>query len=210
MIKIGVLLVAFIALCAAAYLWFVPRQVDKPTLSPSQASQLKTALFAGGCFWCTEADFEKLDGVVEAISGYSGGRADTATYQQTSNKTTQHREVVQVQYDPAIVSYKALVDYHLRHVNPTDKGGQFVDRGYVYSPAIFYDTDREQAEAQTAIKELRALNVFADPINIAVEPRKPFYPAEDYHQDYYLKNPVRYQYYRNGSGRNQFLERTWQ
>lgn len=196
-------------LSAATYVWFVPRAVNKPIPSISRTG-LAAATFAGGCFWCTESDFEKLDGVIEVISGYSGGTAETATYDQTSSKTTKHREVVQVHYDPKVISYKDLVDAHLRHTNPTDNKGQFVDRGYVYSPAIFYQTENEKAEAQQAIAELQALNVFDAPINIAVESSKPFYPAEDYHQDYYLKNPVRYQYYRKGSGRDQFLESTWQ
>jgi len=209
MLKPILIIFALGTLSITAYLWFVPRTVNKPNPTITN-TDMATAIFAGGCFWCTESDFEKREGVIEVISGYSGGTAETATYKQTSNKTTQHREVVQVQYDPSLVSYKALVDFHLRHTNPTDNEGQFVDRGYVYSPAIFYQTETEKTAAQQAISELQALNVFKTPVNIAVEPRKPFYPAEAYHQDYYLKNPVRYQFYRDRSGRDQFLESTWQ
>ena len=192
----------------AAYAWFVPRAVTKEAV-PVQPESIKTALFAGGCFWCTESDFEKLDGVIEAISGYSGGTAETATYDQTSSKTTDHREVVQVQYDTTKLSYKDLADYHLRHVNPTDNQGQFVDRGFVYSPALFYETLAEKQAAEMAVAEVETQNIFASALNIAIEEAAPFYPAETYHQDYYLKNPVRYQYYRNGSGRDQFLDTTW-
>ena len=114
-----------------------------------------------------------------------------------------------MKYDTNKLTFKDLADYHLRHVDPTDNEGQFVDRGYVYSPAIFYETLAEEQAAQIAVEELKALNKFEDPINIAIEETKPFYPAEEYHQDYYLKNPVRYKYYRNGSGRTDFLENTW-
>lgn len=209
MFKIIFTILVLGCLSTAAYVWFVPRAVNKPAAVINHAN-LDTAIFAGGCFWCTEADFEKLKGVIEVVSGYSGGTAQTATYDQTSSKTTQHREVVQVQYDPQIISYKELVNFHLRHTNPTDNKGQFVDRGYMYSPAIFYKTQTEKAVAQQAINELQNLKVFDTSINIAVEPSQPFYPAENYHQDYYLKNPVRYQYYRNGSGRDQFLNSRWQ
>lgn len=190
------------------YAWAIPRSVDKPPLDLNTDS-VETAVFAGGCFWCTEADFEKLDGVLEAESGYMGGKADTATYEITSSKTTDHREVVKVYYDPKVVSYKALVNYHLKHIDPTDNQGQFVDRGYVYSPAIFYNTNAEQQQAQQALVDLNNLEVFESTVAIPIEPLKPFYSAETYHQDYYLKNPVRYKFYRDNSGRTQFLEETW-
>jgi len=193
---------------AAAYLWFVPRSVDKAPVNIATAD-IALAQFAGGCFWCTEADFEKLDGVIEVISGYAGGSAETASYTQTSAGGTDHREVVQVQYDPNTVSYKQLADYHLRHIDPTDNEGQFVDRGYVYSPAIFYETVIEKAEAELALAQLNELNVFETEVAIPIEEAQTFYAAEDYHQDYYLKNPTRYQFYRNGSGRTGFLETTW-
>lgn len=192
----------------AAYLWFVPRSVDKPVINVATES-VAVSQFAGGCFWCTEADFEKLEGVIEVLSGYAGGRAQTATYSQTSSKKTKHREVVQVKYDTSKLSFKDLADYHLKHIDPTDNEGQFVDRGFVYSPAIFYKSETEKTTAEQAVTQLKALNVFENEINIAVEEAKNFYPAEDYHQNYYLKNPVRYKYYRNGSGRDDFLKTTW-
>jgi peptide methionine sulfoxide reductase msrA/msrB len=206
--KIMLYALALVLLAGAAYAWFVPRSVDKEIPNVS-AEASATATFAGGCFWCTEADFEKLDGVIEAVSGYMGGKAETATYQQTSNKTTDHREVVQVKYNTNKLSFKELADYHLRHIDPTDNEGQFVDRGYVYSPAIFYENQSEQAAAQQALAALNQMEVFDTEVQIPIEPAKPFYKAEEYHQDYYLKNPVRYKFYRNGSGRTEFLEDTW-
>ena len=192
----------------AGFAWFVPRSVDKPVVTVP-AENLATALFAGGCFWCTEADFEKLDGVIEAVSGYAGGTPQTATYSLTSAGGTDHREVVQVLYNPETVNFKQLADYHLRHIDPTDNEGQFVDRGYVYSPAIFYETESEKQAAEQALTELNALGVFPQTVAIPIEAAPTFYVAEDYHQDYYLKNPTRYSFYRNGSGRTDFLESTW-
>ena len=191
------------------YLWLVPRPVVKNPTPVVSATEIKTATFAGGCFWCTEADFEKLPGVLEAVSGYMGGTADTATYKQTSAGGTGHREVVQIQYDTNQLSYKDLVDYHWRHFDPTDNDGQFYDRGFVYSPAVFYETPDEQSAAQTSLAELNALGVFAEVIQVPIVPASTFYPAEAYHQDYYLKNPLRYQYYRQGSGRDAFLQNVW-
>ncbi len=205
LIVYGVLL---IGLAVSSYLWFVPRTVDKPIVNVTTRN-VTLAQFAGGCFWCTESDFEKLDGVIEAISGYAGGTAQTATYEQTSSKTTNHREVVQVKYDTSKLSFKDLADYHLRHVDPTDNEGQFVDRGFVYSPAIFYKSEAEKAAAEQSVNNLNTLGVFESEIVISVEEAKTFYPAEEYHQNYYLKNPVRYKYYRNGSGRDDFLKRIW-
>ncbi len=208
MFKIITAVIVAGALSVGGYLWFVPRAVNKGKVV-SQNADIQIATFAGGCFWCTEADFEKLDGVIEATSGYMGGKAETATYEQTSNKDTGHREVVQLKYDANLVSYKALADYHLKHIDPTDNEGQFADRGYVYSPAMFYGSEAEKNDAQQALVDLNALGVFPEPVSIPVEAAQTFYPAETYHQDYYLKNPVRYQYYRNGSGRTVFLEQTW-
>ena len=170
---------------------------------------LKRATFAGGCFWCTESDFEKVDGVVEAISGYTGGHTVNPTYEEVSSGVTGHIESVQVIYDPAKVSYEQLLDVFWRHVDPTDPGGQFVDRGTQYRSAIFYQDDEQRREAEASRDRLAKSGRFDKPIVTEILKLGPFYPAEEYHQDYYKKNPLRYKYYRYGSGRDQFLEKTW-
>ncbi len=170
---------------------------------------LKRATFAGGCFWCTESDFEKVDGVVEAISGYTGGHTKNPTYEEVSSGVTGHIESVQVIYDPAKVSYEQLLDVFWRHVDPTDPGGQFVDRGTQYRSAIFYQDDEQRREAEASRDRLAQSGRFDKPIVTEILKLGPFYPAEEYHQDYYKKNPLRYKYYRYGSGRDQFLEKTW-
>lgn len=169
------------------------------------SGKTEIATFAGGCFWCTESDFEKVDGVIAAISGYAGGTLENPTYENHEG----HREAVQVTYDPKIVSYKELVDYHFRHIDPTDAGGQFVDRGFQYSSAIWYHSAEQQQIAEQVKQELEESGVFDEPIVTSIENYTTFYPAEDYHQDYYKKSPTRYQFYRHGSGRDQFLEETW-
>ncbi|RMH57080.1 MAG: peptide-methionine (R)-S-oxide reductase [Candidatus Hydrogenedentota bacterium] len=175
-------------------------------VEPETDSDSAEAIFAGGCFWCVEADFEKLPGVREAISGYTGGNAPNPTYEQVCSGTTGHYEAVLVRYDPARVGYKELVEYFLKHIDPTDGGGQFADRGAQYRPAIFYGTEREKAEAEEALNALARSGLFSEPPAVAVLPVAPFYPAEEYHQDYYKKNPFRYRRYRYGSGREAFLE----
>jgi len=167
------------------------------------------AVFAGGCFWCTESDFEKVNGVVEVISGYTGGRVANPTYHQVSEGGTGHVEAVKVVYDPAKVTYEELLQVFWHHVDPTDAGGQFVDRGSQYRSVIFYGTDSERQKAEASKQNLAASGPFDKPIATEILPLGPFYPAEDYHQDYYKKNPIRYRFYRSGSGRDQFLEKVW-
>jgi len=167
------------------------------------------AVFAGGCFWCMESPFEKIDGVGAVISGYTGGTKENPTYQEVSAGTTGHAEAVQVHFDPAQVSYDRLLEVFWRQVDPTDAGGQFVDRGNQYRAAIFYLTAEQQRLAAAARTRLAATNRFARPLTTEILPAGKFWPAEDYHQDYYKKNPVRYKYYRWGSGRDEFLDKTW-
>ena len=169
----------------------------------------RSAVFAGGCFWCTESDFEKVDGVIEAISGYTGGRVENPTYKQVSGGGTGHLEVVKVVYDPSKVSYEQLLEVFWRHVDPTDAGGQFVDRGDQYRSAIFYATEEERQMAEASKKALAASGRFDRPVVTDILPLDTFYEAEGYHQDYYKKNPLRYKWYRSGSGRDHFLEKTW-
>ena len=170
---------------------------------------LSEATFAGGCFWCTESDFEKFYGVVEVISGYVGGQTQNPTYQEVSAGGTGHAEAIRVRYDPQQVTYNELLDIFWRHVDPTDSGGQFVDRGSQYRPAIFYHDDDQKRLAEESKRKLEASGRFNESIATEIVPVSEFYQAEDYHQDYYKKNPLRYKLYRSNSGRDQFLEKAW-
>ncbi|PWE16391.1 peptide-methionine (S)-S-oxide reductase [Marinicauda salina] len=182
------------------------RPAGDPTAAdlPEGAAQ---AIFASGCFWCTEADFEKLDGVVEAVSGYTGGHVDNPTYRQVTGGGTGHHEAVRVIYDPDAVGYAALLDHYWRNVDPFDGGGQFCDRGPSYAPAIF-TLDEDQADAARASRD-RVSARFDREIAVDIEPAGDFWPAEDYHQDYAEKNPLRYSRYRLGCRRDQRLREIW-
>ncbi len=177
--------------------------------NPSAPAESATAYFAGGCFWCVESDFEKLPGVSEAVSGYMGGAKQGPTYAEVSDGGSGHRETVKVLYDPQKVSYSQLAFWLLRHSNPTDATGSFYDRGYQYTSAVYYQTDTEKRDAEKVIAKINELNIFAKPIVTKVEPAGSFWIAEDYHQDFYKKNAVRYEYYRNASGRDAFYESIW-
>jgi peptide methionine sulfoxide reductase msrA/msrB len=170
---------------------------------------LRKATFAGGCFWCVEADFEKIDGVVEVISGYTGGLKENPTYQEVSSGDTGHLEAVQVIYDPARVSYGRLLDVFWRHVDPTDPGGQFVDRGSQYRTAIFYHDEEQKRVAEQSKEELEKSGRFHKPVVTPILSLENFYPAEAYHQDYHRKSPIRYKLYRYNSGRDRFLSQAW-
>ena len=167
------------------------------------------ATFAGGCFWCMESAFEKLDGVVEVVSGYSGGSEVDPTYAQVSAGATSHYEVIQVKYDADRVSYQQLLDHFWRQIDPTDAGGSFVDRGKQYRSAIFYHDAEQKQQAEGSRTQLANSGKFSQPIATEVLALSEFYPAEDYHQDYYKKNPLRYKFYRYNSGRDQYIEKTW-
>ncbi len=172
-------------------------------------SDLETAVFAGGCFWCMESDFEKVEGVMEVISGYTGGHKENPTYKEVSSGRTGHAEAVLVRYDPEKISYERLLEVFWRHIDPTDSGGQFVDRGSQYRSAIFYKDEIQKKLAQRSKEALQTSGLFDKPIVTEIVPLTTFYPAEDYHQDYYRKNPLRYHGYRSGSGRDAFLKKTW-
>lgn len=182
---------------------------DMPKNGTGASGSVKSAVFAGGCFWCTESDFEKVEGVMDAISGYTGGTLENPTYKQVSSGSTRHVEAVKVLYDPQKVSYAKLLEVFWTHVNPTDAGGQFVDRGSQYVSAIFYANEAERRLAEESKQKLADTGVFAEPIVTEILPLGAFYDAEDYHQNYYKKNPLRYKWYRSGSGRDAFLEKTW-
>ena len=170
---------------------------------------LSTAVFAGGCFWCIEADFEKLDGVKDVVSGYTGGAADTADYKTVTYNETGHYEAVEVSYDPTQVSYAELVEYFWKHIDPTNSRGQFCDSGSSYLSAIFYGSNEEQTIVEKSLANLQANKPFEGEIVTAIASAKPFYLAEEYHQDYYKKNPLRYNLYRRGCGRDGRLAELW-
>ncbi len=205
----------FLALVIIIILAFVGKALLAPAQAPSQNSALgttsatstKTAMFAGGCFWCTEADLEKVPGVITAISGYADGTAPNPTYQNYS--AAGYREVVLVTYDPALVDYGTLVESVIKHSDPTDPDGSFYDRGPEYAPAIYYSTPEEKNIAEGVVAKIDALKVYEKPLTIKVLPMTQFWPAEEYHQDYYLKNPVKYSYYRQRSGRDAFINKHW-
>lgn len=168
-----------------------------------------TATFAGGCFWCTEAAFDMTEGVYEATSGYTGGSVESPTYEQVSTGTTGHAEAVQVSYDPEQISYDELLTIYWRTVDPTDAGGQLYDRGSQYRTVIFYHDDEQRALAVASRDALAGSGRFEVPIVTEILEAAPFYPAEEYHQDFYLKAPEYYEAYVEGSQRYPFLERIW-
>jgi peptide methionine sulfoxide reductase msrA/msrB len=175
-------------------------EIDKET---------RVATFAGGCFWCMESPFEKIDGVLGVTAGYTGGEGENPTYQEVSRGTTGHMEAVQVWYDPSKVTYAAILDTFWRQIDPTDAGGQFADRGSQYLTAILYHDEEQRQIAEESKRELELSGRFDKPIATRILPAGPFYPAEEYHQDYYLKNPVHYESYRRGSGREGYIEKVW-
>jgi peptide methionine sulfoxide reductase msrA/msrB len=174
-----------------------------------KGGHLRTATFAGGCFWCVQADFEKVPGVVEVVSGYTGGHKENPTYEEVSAGGTGHVEAVQVHYDPAKVSYEELLDFFWRHVDPTDPDGQFVDRGSQYRSVIFYQDEEQRRLAEESKKRLADSKRFNKPIVTEIRKFDKFYPAEAYHQDYSRTHPTRYKFYRWNSGRDQFLQKVW-
>lgn len=202
---------AALVLAAVVFGYRQVRSMDAEMENPMEkiAAHERSAVFAGGCFWCTESDFEKVDGVIEAISGYTGGRIKNPTYKQVSAGGTGHVEAIKVIYDPKKVTYEQLLDIFWRHVDPTDAGGQFVDRGDQYRSAIFYSNEKERQLAEASRRALDASGRFERPVVTDILPRGTFYEAEAYHQDYHKKNPIRYKWYRSGSGRDRFLEKTW-
>ena len=167
----------------------------------------ETATFAGGCFWCMEKPFEALPGVVSVTSGYTGGATTDPKYETYA--AGGHLEAVQIVFDTGVISYKQLLEVFWRQIDPTDAGGQFVDRGPAYASAIFYHSETQRQEAERSREALDKSSRFTKPIVTPVRAAMPFYRAEEYHQDYYKKNPLRYRYYRGGSGRDQFLEKVW-
>lgn len=173
-------------------------------------SQYELATFAGGCFWCLVPPFEKIEGVIKVVSGYMGGQKTNPTYEQVCSGATGHYEVVQITFDPYIVSYQKLLDLFWRQIDPTDPGGQFYDRGSSYSTAIFYHNEEQRKKAEASRRTLSISGRFDKPIVTELVPALAFYSAEEYHQDYHHKKPYQYRLYRTGSGRDAFFKRHWQ
>lgn len=176
--------------------------------SPAVSSNVM-ATFAGGCFWCLEPAFAHLDGILDLKVGYIGGFVPNPTYEQVCSGSTGHFEAIQVTFDPQKISYADLLATFWRQVDPTDSGGQFADRGPSYQTAIFYHSEEQKKEAEDSKKKINASGIFPKPIVTEIVPATPFYEAEDYHQEYYKKNPLRYQLYSFGSGRKAFISKTW-
>lgn len=172
-----------------------------------ESTKTERAIFAGGCFWCTQAEFEGTEGVVSVTAGYTGGTVKNPTYEQVSSGTTGHAEAIEVVYDPAKVGYEKLLQIYWGNIDPTDAGGQFYDRGNQYRTAIFYFSDAQRTLAEDSKK--RAEGRLKRKIATEIVPAGDFYPAEEYHQDYYKKNPIRYNAYKMGSGRSQRLGQLW-
>lgn len=170
---------------------------------------MEKATFAGGCFWCMVKPFHKYEGVTSVVSGYTGGHVENPTYQQVCSETTGHLEAVEITFDPAVISYEELLELYWRQIDPTDGGGQFNDRGESYQPAIFYHSESQRQQAERSKEALERSGRFDRPIAVTIRPAMTFWEAETYHQDYYKKNPFRYEMYRVGSGRAKFLKEAW-
>lgn len=178
-------------------------------VAPVQAQKTEKAIFAAGCFWCTEAAFQDVPGVVSAVSGYTGGTVKNPSYEQVSSGRTGHAEAVEVTFDPAKVSYEKLLDIFWVNHDPTVKDRQFCDAGSQYRPAIFYLSDEQKRAAEASKAKYEKLKTFKQPLLTEITQAGPFYPAEDYHQDYYKKNPLQYKFYVTGCGRYARLDSLW-
>jgi peptide-methionine (S)-S-oxide reductase len=197
MMRIGILALAALALAVGV------------SARAQETKMLQTAIFAGGCFWCVESDFDKVPGVVSTTSGYTGGHLENPSYHQVSAGGTGHYESVEIAFDPRQVSYEQLLDVYWHSVDPTDAGGQFCDRGQSYETAIFVRTPEQKAAAEASKVALEKSKALDQPIVTKILDAGPFYPAEDYHQDFYHKNPGRYGFYRTACGRDRTLNKLW-
>jgi methionine-S-sulfoxide reductase len=194
---------------SAVYIWAGLSVGPGVSKMESKPGTIEKATFAGGCFWCMEGPFDALNGVISTTSGYTGGKVKNPSYKEVTTGTTGHAESVQVLFDPSVISYADLLKVFWRNIDPTMENGQFGDRGSHYRTAIFYHNEDQKLAAEKSKKQLIASGKFQKPIQTEISSATEFYPAEDYHQDYYLKNPVHYKLYRKGSGREDFLKRTW-
>lgn len=177
--------------------------------APAKKASLETAIFAGGCFWCIESAYEGLSGVKTVVSGYTGGKTKNPTYKEVGRGDTGHTEAIKVEFDPSVVSYDRLLELYWQESDPTDEGGQFVDRGSQYRPVIFYTTPEQKTKAEASKAALQKSGRFKKPIVTPISPAETFYEAEIYHQDYYKKSPEAYKNYKENSGRKEYLDKNW-
>ena len=204
--KISLFLVIGVCL---VFVYAIANSFREDTVMDNQNEKTAKATFAGGCFWCMEHPFEEVDGVMEVVSGYAGGREEDATYEEVSTGNTEHYEAIQVTYDPSRATYQQMLDIYWKNIDPTDAGGSFADRGPQYRSAIFYHTDEQKRLAEISRERLNASGRYDKPIITEIVPFAAFYTAEDYHQDYARENPERYNAYRTGSGRDRYLKKIW-
>lgn len=208
---------AALALSLASFAPALAATAAKPAATPVKAAPAAVkpavkediAIFAGGCFWCMETDFEKRPGIKGVISGYTGGSEPNPTYEQVSSHMTGHREAVEIHFDPSVITYAQLVDLYWHSIDPTQADGQFADIGESYRTAIFYRNDAQRQVAEKSKLDLELTKTLGKPIATEILPATKFWPAEDYHQDYWTKDPMHYRMYRYGSGRDQRLHQVW-
>lgn len=204
------LIMYFLLITALGYGCQQPEKIEERSVSMgNESTPIEIATFAGGCFWCIEADFEKLPGVIKVISGYTGGNKANPTYEEVSSGRTGHLEAVQVYYHPKKITYEELLKIFWRNIDPTDEGGQFIDRGPQYKTAIFYHNEEQRKLAEKSKEEITKSGKFSKPIVTEIKKLTQFYEAEEYHQDYFKKEPLHYQLYRQGSGRDRFCRMIW-
>jgi len=208
-VKLGNLMVIVIILIGICFVLLVNGQ-NKTMIKNEEESKMEKATFAGGCFWCMESPFEELDGVTEVLAGYTGGQKENPTYEEVTTGKTGHFEAVQITFDPSVITYTELLDVFWKQINPTDIRGQFADRGEQYKTAVFYHSEEQKRLAEESKERLQGSGKFQADIVTEIIPASKFYVAEDYHQDYYQKSPIRYKSYRAGSGREAYLQSTWE
>ena len=201
-------IIAGVAAAATGFVWSAVADQSSRD-APGEASRLEMAVFAGGCFWCTEADFDKVGGVIATVSGYTGGALENPSYKQVTSGDTGHYEAVKISYDPQKISYEELVDHYFRTIDPTDPRGQFCDKGPSYRTAIFVADAEERSIAENEIRMIEASGQLPGPVVTKVLEASEFWPAEDFHQNYYRTNPIRYKFYRQGCGRDDRLKMLW-
>lgn len=194
---------------ATAALGIIPLIMWGSFEARAEAKETQTAILAGGCFWCVEKDFERVGGVTDVVSGYSGGTTENPTYQDVTGGGTGHYEVVKINFDPSVISYEKILHLFWRSIDATDDGGQFCDRGHSYKTAIFYQNDAQKSIAEKSKMALEQSGRLGKKIATPILPASPFYVAETYHQDYYKKAPIRYSFYRSRCGRDQTVKKLW-
>ena len=193
----------------ALFLLLAAAHAGEPEFKNPDEGHLEKAAFAGGCFWCMQPAFDRLEGVVSTVVGYTGGTVENPTYEQVCSGKTGHTEAIEIVFDPEKISFRELIEVFWKNIDPTQANGQFADRGSQYRTVVFYHHENQRRTAEDSRRELEESNRFGGRVETQIRPASPFYPAETHHQDYYLKEPMRYTLYKIGSGREAFLERVW-